>query len=141
MKKMFILAVFLLAPSIGACHSLGGKYLAGDQISVSLSKQYVHEDPRNARNFRKHKGVERLYRRLLDKLDRYRIRRSLKFDVLITDYYIGPGRDRLVADVIVTERGEEVDQFVIEESTGLHPIVKRLTRGMAKKITKRARAM
>ena len=139
MKKILILVVVLMLPSLGACHSLGGKYLAGDWISISLSKQYVQEDPRSARNFRKHKGVERLYKRLLNKFSRYRIRRSLKFDVLITDYYVGPGRDRLVADVIVTEHGEEVEQFVIEETTGLHPIVKRLTRGMAKKITKKAR--
>ncbi|MDH5326133.1 MAG: hypothetical protein OEZ68_17625 [Gammaproteobacteria bacterium] len=142
MKKLLILLLGVgLLPSVAPAHNLGEKYLAGNRVTVALSKDFVNNERALARNFVKHKGVERLYRNLVRHFKEYRIRRSLKVDVLITEFYSGPGRERLMADVIVTERGEPLDNFIVEETTALHPKIRRLTRGLSKRITKRARMM
>ena len=88
-----------------ACSSMGGVYLANEQVAVSVG-QKVSDDQKKINKLQKLQTVETLHRYITHRFNKLNVRKSLKFEVTITSYRIGWGRDHMGIHVIVKENGK-----------------------------------
>jgi hypothetical protein len=129
-----LLTAFLLY--VAGCASVPGDVkLSSPQLTVSLGDK-VMARPEKVSMITKHHGVEQLHTYLVEKFARGKIRNSLLFDVTVSEFRVGWGRDFMAANVVVTEDGKELKRFKSIETTGRRHPVERMVKGLARRIYK-----
>ena len=130
-----MITVFLaafIAFSIG-CATPGDVRMALPQVTVSIGEKIMVR-PEKIAMLRNHHGVERLHDFVSEKLAEGKIRDSLNFDITISEFRVGWGRDFMSANVVVSEAGKELKRFKSVETTGRRHPVERMAKGLAKRI-------
>jgi len=129
-----IMGLVLIASA--ACSSMGGVYLADEQVAVSVG-QKVSDDPKKIKKLQEEQTVETLHRYITHRFKKLNVRKSLKFEVAITTYRIGWGRDHMGVHVIVKENDEILQEFDEVETTGRRSVTEKLSKGLARRIYER----
>lgn len=135
-----VITVIFAIIALVACRSMGGVAINSEQVSVSVG-QKVSLDDRKIRKLRKLQTVETLHRYITHRLNKMDMGQTLKFDVTITSYRIGFGRDHMGINVIVRENGEVVQEFDEVETTGRSNPTAKLSKGLARRIIDRVKGL
>jgi len=123
-----------------ACSSMGGVYLADEQVAVSVG-QKVSDDPKKLKKLQEEQTVETLHRYITHRFNKLNVRKSLKFEVAITTYRIGWGRDHMGVHVIVKENDEILQEFDEVETTSRSSVTEKLSKGLARRMYDRIKGL
>lgn len=133
MKTIILTCLFTGFLLSAGCASLGTTYLSDGWITVSIGPN-VKSDKKKETHLRKSEGVETLHRYIAHRFRKLKVRKTLKFDVVINDYRVGWGRDHMGVDVVVTEDGKELMKFTELETTGRSSVIEKLSKGLARRM-------
>lgn len=131
----FFKSLVFVALTIAAvgCGTLGEVRISSDPVTVEIGDEILGHSEK-AEELRDHHAVEKLHAYVNAQLKKLHIRDTLKLTITINKFRVGWGRDFMAVIVQVKENGEEIKTFTSIETTGRGSQVKRLTKGLARRI-------